>query len=141
MRGGILNAALILSALVAIPRTSYSQYGALPSRSKSAEAGKANTSPSAAPIHDLSGVWIMRNPPGSNRGFTLYTFTDPKTDPPTLTPWGEEKFKEAQQQLLFHTILQIAPRLDKTKIMQEIQRSGRNFVCLVPKGDLKVASR
>src|SRR6185295_7294630 len=49
-----------------------------------------------APVHDLTGVWMMRNPPGSNRGFTNYTFTDPKTDPPALTPWGEARLKEAK---------------------------------------------
>jgi hypothetical protein len=41
-------------------------------------------------LHDLSGVWMMRNPPGSNRGFTNFTYTDPKADPPLLTAWGEE---------------------------------------------------
>jgi hypothetical protein len=35
-------------------------------------------SPPADP-RDLQGVWMMRNPPGSNRGFTNYTFTDPKS--------------------------------------------------------------
>src|SRR5580704_18003614 len=49
-----------------------------------------------APPHDFAGVWMMHNPPGSNRGYTNYTFTDPKTAPPALTPWGEEKFKEAK---------------------------------------------
>ena len=43
--------------------------------------------------HDLTGVWMMRNPPGSNRGFTNYTFT---RDPPELTPWAEAKYKEAK---------------------------------------------
>ena len=49
-----------------------------------------------APSHDLTGVWMMHNPPGSNRGYTNYTFTDPKTAPPALTPWGEEQFKQAK---------------------------------------------
>lgn len=52
--------------------------------------------PARAPARDLTGVWFMRNPPGSNRGFTNFTFTDPKTDPPALTPWGEARFKEAK---------------------------------------------
>ena len=39
---------------------------------------------------------MMRNPPGSNRGYTNYTFTDPKTDPPVLTDWGKQKFSEAR---------------------------------------------
>jgi hypothetical protein len=49
-----------------------------------------------APAHDLTGVWYMRNPPGMNRPFTNFTFTDPKTDQPSLTPWGEARFKEAR---------------------------------------------
>ena len=52
---------------------------------------KAETAP--APVHDLTGVWMMRNPPGSQRGFTNYTFTK---DPPELTPWAEAKYKEAK---------------------------------------------
>lgn len=49
-----------------------------------------------APTRDLTGVWMMRNPPGSNRGYTNFTFTDPKAEPPALTAWGEAKFKEAK---------------------------------------------
>jgi hypothetical protein len=45
---------------------------------------------------DLSGVWMMRNPPGSNRGFTNFTFTDPKTNPPELTEWGKARKAEAR---------------------------------------------
>jgi hypothetical protein len=52
--------------------------------------------PAAAPMRDIGGVWMMRNPPGSNRGWTNFTFTDPKLEPPALTPWGEAKFKEAR---------------------------------------------
>src|SRR5271154_2866448 len=58
--------------------------------------GAAPTPSGPAPVHDLTGVWMMHNPPGSNRAYTNYTFTDPKTDPPSLTPWGEEKLKEAK---------------------------------------------
>ena len=89
----------MVSALLLFPCVSRAQYGAgkpqLP-HSKSAEAAKPNTPPGPASAHDLSGIWMMRNPPGSNRGFTNFTFTDPKTDPPSLTPWGQAKFKEAK---------------------------------------------
>jgi hypothetical protein len=61
-----------------------------------AKGGAATPSSGPAPVHDLTGVWMMHNPPGSNRAYTNYTFTDPKTDPPSLTPWGEEKLKEAK---------------------------------------------
>jgi hypothetical protein len=62
---------------------------------RGAGAAPAAASP-PAPARDLTGVWMMRNPPGSNRGFTNFTFTDPKTEPPALTPWGEARFKEAK---------------------------------------------
>jgi hypothetical protein len=98
MYKGVLSSALIVTVVLVIPCVSSAQYGAgkavPPSRSKGTEAAKPESS--AAPVNDLSGIWMMRNPPGSNRGFTLYTFTDPKTDPPVLAPWGEAKFKEAR---------------------------------------------
>lgn len=62
---------------------------------KGKESGAAAPS-GPAPVHDLTGIWMMHNPPGSNRGFTNYTYTNPKTDPPALTAWGEEKLKEAK---------------------------------------------
>src|SRR5262245_35334184 len=58
-------------------------------------AAAAKPSPPAAP-RDISGVWMMRNPPGSNRGWTNFTFSDPKANPPALTAWGEEQFKQAK---------------------------------------------
>lgn len=99
MRRGVLTSALLASAVLGVPFASYGQYGAgkaIPAQSKTTPAAKPAPTPGPAPVHDLSGVWMMRNPPGSNRGFTLFTFTDPKTDPPALTPWGEARFKEAK---------------------------------------------
>ena len=46
-----------------------------------------------APRRDLNGIWFKRNPPGSNMGFTGFTFTDPTTSPPPLTAWGLEQLK------------------------------------------------
>jgi hypothetical protein len=94
----MLNCVWILAVLIVIPCASYAQYGtgtALPGRRNNLQATSAGT-PTPAPTHDLSGVWMMRNPPGSNRGFTNYTYTDPKTAPPSLTPWGEEQLKQAK---------------------------------------------
>src|SRR5260370_14958604 len=68
----------------------YAQTAAPPTDQRS-EPAKSESAP--APVHDLTGVWMMRNPPGSQRGFTNYTFTK---DPPDLTPWAEAKFKEAK---------------------------------------------
>src|SRR5579872_2485530 len=99
MGRGSLNWILLVSALLAIPCAGYAQYGggtALPGTRNNPQAAKPAAPPAPAPVHDLSGVWMMRNPPGSNRGYTNYTYTDPKTDPPSLTAWGEEKFKEAK---------------------------------------------
>jgi hypothetical protein len=49
-----------------------------------------------APQRDLSGVWTTRNPPGLRRTFGN-TFTDPRTNPPALTAWGEARLKEAKE--------------------------------------------
>ena len=49
-----------------------------------------------APQRDLSGVWTARNPPGVRRTFAN-TFTDPRTNPPALTAWGEARLKEAKE--------------------------------------------
>ena len=80
-------------ALVAMAGSAYAQ--AAPAGRAAAPAAPAAKS-KPAPPRDLTGTWMMRNPPGSNRGFTNFTYTDPKTDPPSLTPWGEAKFKEAK---------------------------------------------
>jgi hypothetical protein len=53
----------------------------------------AQTTSAPAPRRDLAGVWMMRNPPGADRRFTNFTFTDPATAPPPLTAWGLEKRK------------------------------------------------
>ena len=98
MRRATLNSALwIAFIVVSVPAMLQAQYGTGKSLPSGRGAGAASASaPAAAPVHDITGVWMMRNPPGSNRGFTNYTYTDPKTDPPALTAWGEEKFKEAK---------------------------------------------
>lgn len=50
------------------------------------------TSSGPAPVHDLSGVWTLRNP-ASMRGFSGATFDK---QGPQLTEWGLEKFKQAK---------------------------------------------
>src|SRR5579862_3113561 len=45
-----------------------------------------------APVHDLTGVWMLRNP-DSMRSFSGATFTK---DEPELTPWALAKYKEAK---------------------------------------------
>ena len=90
MRIGLSNSMLGLFAALFLTGFLYAQTPAQPANPPNAPA-KAASAP--APAHDLTGVWMMRNPPGSNRGFTNYTFTK---DPPELTPWAEAKFKEAK---------------------------------------------
>ena len=86
--------ALTLGFAIALSGQSTTQPSGHPTKSNQTASAAGPSGP--APVHDLTGIWMMHNPPGSNRGFTNYTFTDPKTDPPSLTPWGEEKFKEAK---------------------------------------------
>ena len=66
----------------------------------SQQAGRGGGAPAApsppAPARDLSGVWMMRNPPGINGPWTNYTYTDPMKAPPSLTAWGEAEFKKAR---------------------------------------------
>jgi hypothetical protein len=45
-----------------------------------------------APTHDLSGVWMLRNPQ-SIRSFAGATFTK---EEPEMTPWAQAKYKEAK---------------------------------------------
>ena len=45
-----------------------------------------------APVHDLSGVWMMRNP-DPIRQYSNSTFS--KGDP-EMTEWAKEKFKSAK---------------------------------------------
>jgi hypothetical protein len=99
MKSKRLDSILIVAGLLAIPCALHAQYGtgkAITPQKNDAPAAKSDTPPAPAPVHDLSGVWMMRNPPGSNRGYTNFTYTDPKASPPSLTAWGEEKFKEAK---------------------------------------------
>jgi len=45
-----------------------------------------------APTHDLTGVWMLRNP-DSMRSFAGATFTK---EEPELTPWAQAKYKDAK---------------------------------------------
>jgi len=49
-----------------------------------------------APARDLTGVWMMRNPPGKNGPWTNFTYTDPMKSPPAMTEWGQAQFKLAR---------------------------------------------
>lgn len=92
MRKSLIGSSVLLLAMFVFTNAPLAQNAA----SSPQAAPKAQKPSEPAPAHDLTGVWMMRNPPGSNRGYTNYTFTDPKTDPPALTDWGKQKFAEAK---------------------------------------------
>ena len=96
MRGGLIGGALA-GAVLALSSGVLAQAPAPAGQgNRGGEPARPAAAPAPAPKRDLSGVWMMRNPPGSNRGFTNFTYTDPKTQPPALTAWGEEQFKQAK---------------------------------------------
>src|ERR1700689_2367908 len=91
VRGGLNNLLLAMVAALLLSNALCAQTPAQPTDQRNAPPAKAESAP--APKHDVTGVWMMRNPPGSQRGFTNYTFTK---DPPELTPWATAKFAEAK---------------------------------------------
>lgn len=96
MRNRVMKPALVSVGVLVCAWTLHAQAPQTP-RPGAGTPTPATAKPSPpAPNRDLSGVWMMRNPPGSNRGYTNFTFTDPKADPPAMTAWGLEKFKEAK---------------------------------------------
>ena len=90
MRRGLSNSMVGVLAVLSFSGILWAQNAAAPTDKRNAP---AKTESGPAPVHDLTGVWMMHNPPGSNRGFTNYTFTK---DPPELTPWGQAKYAEAK---------------------------------------------
>ena len=57
-----------------------------------AQAPPATPASKPAPVRELTGVWMIRNPVAM-RAFTGATFTK---EPPQLTPWAEAKYKLAK---------------------------------------------
>jgi hypothetical protein len=84
MRGGLIVSVLAIAPALSISWALHAQT-ARPSGRGSGDTPAATSAP--APKRDLTGVWTMRNPPGSNRR---------RPDPPALTAWGLSKFKEAR---------------------------------------------
>jgi hypothetical protein len=95
MRRGLIRSTLAVAVVAAGSWTVFAQ--AQPPAGRGGRAGGAVQAPSPpAPTRDLSGVWMMRNPPGSNRGWTNFTFSDPKANPPELTEWGKAEKAKAK---------------------------------------------
>ena len=95
MRNRVMKPAAVFVGALMCAWTLHAQAPQAPRQGGAAPPAAARPS-APAPVHDLTGVWMMRNPPGANRGYTNFTFTDPMKDPPALTAWGLEKFKEAK---------------------------------------------
>src|SRR5713226_2576836 len=57
-----------------------------------AQAAKPAAPAAPAPARDITGVWMIRNPPAV-RALTLATFTK---EEPDMTPWALAKYKEAK---------------------------------------------
>src|ERR1700689_51788 len=79
-----LDSILIVAGLLAIPCALHAQYGtgkSITPQKNNAPAAKSDAPPAPAPVHDLSGVWMMRNPQGSNGG----AYTLDQTNDPVLT--------------------------------------------------------
>ena len=91
MRRGLSSSMVGMVAVLSFSGILWAQNAAAPTDKRNAPPAKSDSGP--APARDLSGVWMMHNPSGSNRGFTNYTFTK---DPPELTPWGQAKYAQAK---------------------------------------------
>jgi len=77
VRSGLSNSMLGMVGVLSVSSALYAQTAA-PSTDQRKGAATGESTP--APVHDLTGVWMMRDPPGSQRGFTNYIFTkDPRS--------------------------------------------------------------
>ena len=79
---------LMVAAMLAFSCALFAQYGTgQPVQTK--EADDAPGGP--APVRNLTGVWMRRTPPGVFGSGATFT-----KDLPAMTPYGQEKFKEAK---------------------------------------------
>ena len=96
MRTRLIGSMLVAAFALAASATLFAQAAPAAQGAR----GRGTAAPAAAsvpaPARDLTGVWMMRNPPGTNRAYTNFTYTDPMKEPPSLTAWGEARFKEAK---------------------------------------------
>src|SRR5437867_3264215 len=79
-----------------------------------------------APAKDLTGVWMMRNPPGKNGPWTNYTYTDPMKSPPSLTEWGQAQFKLAKDSNGGNYTLEQTS--DQLKVTENFRRLDRDHL-------------
>src|ERR1700757_3709540 len=93
-RGGRPMRTHVPASLIAIALALATSPVLLSQRGGAPAAPQTPAPPAAA--RDLSGVWMMRNPPGKNGPWTNYTYTDPMKNPPKLTAWGQEQLKLAK---------------------------------------------
>jgi hypothetical protein len=87
MRRSLTGAVLMAVAILGSSSVLFAQYGTGQAPNREPEAERTGPPPS----RDLTGVWMRRTPPGVFGSGATFT-----REPPALTPWGEEKFKEAK---------------------------------------------
>ena len=87
---------LAAALVVGVSATLFSQAAPAGQGGRGGAAAPPAVSTAPAPARNLTGVWMMRNPPGKNGPWTNFTYTDPMKAPPSLTAWGEAQFKLAK---------------------------------------------
>lgn len=81
-----------LAAVLIFSCALHAQYGAGTAvGGQRAQNNNNATTTASAPARDLQGVWMRRTPKGVFGSGATYT-----KDLPEMTPWGQEKFKEAK---------------------------------------------
>lgn len=80
-----MRTVVLICASCGLGNASYAQYGtSAPMRPMRSEDGPS-------PSHDLTGVWTRVEPPHAFSSGATFT-----SEPPTLTPWGAERFAQAR---------------------------------------------
>jgi len=90
MRCSFIKSILAAGAALVLVSALGAQTAQAGGQGKAAPAAKAPSAP--APAHDLTGVWMIRNPQNM-RAFSGATFTK---EEPEMTPWAMSKYKEAK---------------------------------------------
>ncbi|PYU25860.1 MAG: hypothetical protein DMG32_11355 [Acidobacteria bacterium] len=91
MARALSDSSAALAAVLIFSCALHAQYGAGTAVGGQRAQNNNNASTAPAPARDLQGVWMRRTPKGAFGSGATYT-----KDLPEMTPWGQEKFKEAK---------------------------------------------
>src|SRR5437879_7177530 len=92
MARALSDSSAALAAVLIFSCALHAQYGAGTAvGGQRAQNNNTAASTAPAPARDLQGVWMRRTPKGVFGSGATYT-----KDLPEMTPWGQEKFKEAK---------------------------------------------